>query len=251
MLNLLAEEKEFYAQIIEQIEKVEKNGRIILTKFLSLREQEIITDTTKFHRIKVLFEGGYENAERKRCFLYPDTVTFKSNFNITCFKIEYNKRYLKINHQNVLGTLMSLQIDRALFGDIVFSEEECYFFISSDIEPVILLEFNTINKVPITLERHVNKLDITQKFLTKEIIISSMRIDNLISHVYNLSRDNAKQMVLSSYVYKNYRITSNPAVKCEINDVVSVRKHGRFTISKMLRKTKSDKFVLEIKIPTS
>jgi len=120
MLNILAEEKEFYAKINEQIEKVEKNGKIILTKFLSLREQFIIIETAKYYQINVLFDGGFDNTERKRCILYPNTIHVNPNFNITCFKIVTNKRYLTLTHQNVLGTLMSLQIDRSLFGDIVF-----------------------------------------------------------------------------------------------------------------------------------
>ncbi len=248
MLNILVEEKEFYAQINEQIENVEKNGKIILTKFLSLREQEIVLESAKYHQIHVQLEGGILNSERKRCLLSEDYIN--ANYNITCFKILYNKRYLKLTHQNVLGTLMSLKMDRSLFGDIVFIQDECYFFVSTDIEHLLLLEFKVINRVPISIERFTDKLTIIEKFITKEIIISSMRIDNLIGHVYNLSRESAKQYVSSGYVYKNDQLVTNPAMKCEVKDIISVRKHGRFLISELIRETKSNKLVLEIKIPT-
>lgn len=251
MQNILVKEKEFYAKINEQIKQVEKNEKVILTKFLTLREQKILTEASKFGLIQVSFYGGYDNAERKKALLYPNTFTVDSEFNITCFNIKYNKRYLKLTHQSVLGTLMSLKMDRSLFGDIVFIDDECFFFVTSDIEAILINEFIMINRVPITIEKNDDDLVVNGNYKLKEIIISSMRIDNLIGRVYNLSRDNAKEYVLSKFVYKNDQIVNSPALKCEVNDIISVRKKGRFIISNLLRNTKANKIVLEIKIPTT
>lgn len=251
MFKVLEDEKEFAAKITEYINQVEKNDKVILTKFLSLREQQIIEYLTKNNTINYQFFGGHKQAERKRCLLYLSLTTVSDNlFNISCFKIKYNKRYLTLTHQNVLGTLMSLKMDRSLFGDISFSNNECYIFISSDIESILLNEFKTINRVPITLEKVTENISVEEKFITKEIIISSMRIDNLISHVYNLSRNDTSELILSNYVYRNWQIVTNQAIKCNVSDIISVRKYGRFVISQILRSTKADKLVLEIKIPT-
>ncbi len=249
MLNILTEEKEFYAKIKEQIKKVEKNEKVILTKFLTLREQSILIECSKFSLIQVSFYGGYEFAERKKALLYPKTFTIIPEFNITCYNIKYNKRYLKLTHQSVLGTLMSLKLDRSLFGDIVFIDDCCYFFVTKDIESILVNEFKVINRVPIVIEKNDKDFIASVNYKYKEIIISSMRIDNLISHVYNLSRDSAKANVLSKFVYKNDQVVTNPALKCEVNDIISVRKKGRFIISNLLRNTKTNKIVLEIKMP--
>ncbi len=251
MFKILPEENEFYAYITEQIEKVEKNGKVVLTKFLSLREQMILRHCIKRHHVFYDFSGGYENAERKRCLIYQQNLSIQKKFSITCFEIIYNKRYLTLTHRNVLGTLMSLQLERALFGDIVLIDDVCYFFISSDIEPVLLMDFKMINNVPISIKKYDELLEVIPKYIIQEVIVTSMRMDNLISHVYHVSRENAKKLVASNFVYKNFQLVSNPAVKCEVNDIVSVRKHGRFTVSKYIRKTKSNKYVLEIKIPSS
>ncbi len=251
MLRVLDDEKEFVAHLNEQIEKVEKNGKVYLTKFLTLREKEIIKENIKYKDVSVIFDGGYDNAERVRCLLYPSDITVNPDFNITCFAIEYNKRYLTLTHQNILGTLMSLQIDRSLFGDIVFVDTNCYFFASTEISYVLHNEFTMINKVPVQIVEYNQRLETNQKYLTKEIMITSLRIDNVISHVYNMSRDMAKKYVVANNVFRNFQLIYDPSAKCEINDIISVRKYGRFIISQILRKTKNDKLVVEIKIPAS
>ncbi|MDF2698446.1 MAG: ribosomal protein S4e [Haloplasmataceae bacterium] len=246
------DEKIFYAKVNEYLKQVENNDKIILTKFLSLREQEIITEVFKYSNSHIEMSGGHSHAERKRCLIYNINLTINDSlFNLTCYKILYNKRYLNLTHQNVLGTLMSLKIDRALFGDIIFQGDECYFFVSNEIESILINEFKMINKVPINLDQITEKIETDEKFIKKDIIISSMRIDNLISHVYNLSRNNAQELISNGSVYKNWQVVLSQADKTNIDDVISVRKYGRFIISKLLRSTKSDKLVIEIKIPSN
>lgn len=249
MIKLLDSEKNFFVHINEIIEKVEKNGKIVLSKFLTLREQEVIKYLTK-NRIEIEFYGGYSFSERKRCLFYPKDVNIKPEHNITCFKISYPKRFLELRHQNVLGTLMSLQIDRSLFGDIIIDYPDSFLFVAKEIEDIVKMDFTAINNVPITLEVYDDELIYEPKYKIKEIIVSSMRIDNIISNVYNLSREKAKQYILANFVYQNFQLNVNPSSKCEIEDIISLRKYGRFIISRLLRKTKNNKFVLEIKIPT-
>lgn len=247
----IEDEKSFVAQINEYKLQAEKNQKVILTKFLTLREQEIVKFIFRSNPSIIHMFGGYELAERKRCFIFNHNLTVDDKlFNINCFKIEYNKRYLTPTHQNVLGTLMSLKLDRALFGDILFKEQECYFFTSAEIEPILMMEFKTINRVPINLSLIDQKLEIEEQIEVKEIMVSSLRADNVISHVYRLSRSDAQALIGQGFVYRNFQVLTNNSTMCQVNDVISVRKYGRFTIGELLRTTKSNKAVLEIKIPT-
>lgn len=249
MFKILDTEKDFYVHIKELIEKVEKNGKIVLSKFLTLREQQIIRNLSG-KKINYEFYGGYDYSERKRCLLYPKDIEIKPDFNISCFKIDYNKRFLILKHQNVLGSLMSLQIDRSLFGDIIVTENDCFIFVATEIKDVIQMDLNMISRVPVTLELFEGKIDFEPKFIVKDVIVSSMRIDNIISNVYNISREKAKQYIQANFVFQNFQLVVNPSEKCEVEDIISLRRYGRFIISGIKRKTKSDKYVLEIKIPT-
>lgn len=251
MIRILDEEKEFYAQINEQLEKVQKNGKIFLTKFLSLREQQIVKELVKQDNIKISFYGGYPNAERQRCLIYHEDCNINAQYHILCFKILFNRKYLTLTHQNVLGTLMSLKLDRTLFGDIIFIDDDCFFFAVRDIELILYQEFNKINNVPINIELYDKPITYEPQYRSIEVIVSSLRIDNIISHVYNLSREKAKALFLENAVYLNFKLITNASTKCQEKDVISVRKKGRFIVSEVLRKTKSNKTVLKINIPTS
>jgi RNA-binding protein YlmH len=244
-------EKDFVAKVKGYIKQVEKNDKVILTKFLTLREQEIIHACCLPSQIKPTFFGGFEAAERKRCLLNNGFTSVNDKmYQVNGYKIDYNKRYLKISHPNVLGTLMSLQIDRSHFGDIVILDSDCYLFTTKEVHDILQLEFKIINKVPITLVPIDEPIDMDVVMESLEIMTSSMRIDSLISHVFRISRHEAQAFIKSSFVSRNFQVTTNQSAICQTNDVISVRKKGRFTVGEILRQTKSEKLVLEVLIPS-
>ena len=82
---------------------------------------------------------------------------------------------------------MSLQMDRSLFGDIIIDNPHSFLFVAKEIEDIIKMDLTAINNVPITLEVYDDELIYEPKYKIKEVIVSSMRIDNIISNVYNLA----------------------------------------------------------------
>ena len=81
----------------------------VLTKFLDVTElSELINMIGNDH--KYLINGGYEDAERVRVIISPDEDVDFSSFEIKIIKIDYPTKFVKINHRNVLGTIMSLGI---------------------------------------------------------------------------------------------------------------------------------------------
>ncbi len=106
------------------------------TKFLNLTEQAMINNALK-KKVFYKFYGGYDKSELKRAIIYKDGEAF-----ITCFKIIYNKLYLNLTHQNILGTLLSLSITKDSIGDILANEG--VFFITSELKEFIKLEFTKI-----------------------------------------------------------------------------------------------------------
>lgn len=240
----------FVAQVKDYLQQAEKHKKVILTRFLTLREQAIIQDIFAASLINVHFYGGFPDAERKRCLIIdPDIPYDESLFEIVCFKIEYNKKYLTLRHQNVLGTLMSLKLDRSLFGDILINEDGAYFFTTKEIVPIITSEFTMINRVPIRVRIWEDAIHYQQEREEKIVIVPSFRIDTLISHVFHLSRSESVQHILAGFVYRNFRIVTEKSEICDVGDIISVRRHGRFTIAEILRQTKKNKTVLKITIP--
>ncbi|ERJ13612.1 YlmH family RNA-binding protein [Haloplasma contractile] len=248
------QERDFVSKIVKYKKQVEKNDKVILTRFLTMREQVIINEIFGHPDYSIYeFFGGYEDAERKRCFICPSYMTiYDEIFDVKCYKIEYNKRYVDLNHQNVLGSLMALKVDRSLFGDIIFDEhDDCYFFVSKEIENLILTEFKTVGKYPISLKDYQGKVNYRKKYKLREVIVSSIRLDTVISSVLNVSRNQASELISKGAVSVNSKLTYYQATKCEVKDIISVRKFGRIIIDGIKGKTKRSKLIVIVKQPIS
>lgn len=249
MLNIRKEEEIFANKILDYKEKA-SNKKVILTKFLDLREQEIISYlVNNDNYIKVYFNGGYQDSEMKRAlFLHNDIPYSNDLFNLRIYQIEYNKKFLNISHRNILGTLMSLGITRDNIGDIIHNDD-AYFITTQEISEFIINSFNTINKVPISLkEIPIIEFNVDLNYQEKNIIVNSLRLDLIISHTYNISRNKANDLIIGSFVKINHIMVDNNSYKCKINDIISVRTKGRMKILSINGKTKKDKISLKVGI---
>ena len=74
-------------------------------------------------------------TERKRAFLYPEYYqVHEDDFKITLYKVEYPQKFISITHPQVLGSLMSLGLKRAKFGDIILSGDQVQFYCAEEVE---------------------------------------------------------------------------------------------------------------------
>lgn len=210
----------------------------VKTKFLTLTEQAIIKNTLK-NKIFYKFYGGYETSDLKRAIIYKDSDPF-----ITCFKIIYNKKYLTLTHQNILGTLLSLSITKDSIGDILASEDA--FFITSELKDFIINEFVKINNVSIELK----EIDGSQLIRKTELevdsfTVSSLRLDSIVSKITKKSRNLASEMIINDLVKVNHLITNKNTKYINEEDVISIRKYGRFIIQDTKKTSKKGKIVVK------
>ena len=69
------EEKLLVAKIIDKLKYVHSRNEIQTTNFLDEYEQKIVTKVIQISKEKnYLLDGGYEEAQRKMLFLYPDKL---------------------------------------------------------------------------------------------------------------------------------------------------------------------------------
>ena len=87
-----------------------------------------------------------------------------------------------------------------------------------------------------------------EQWKTETIIASSLRLDTLLSKVYNFSRQRAKTAIQSGLVKINFVEMERPDVIVGVNDIVSLRKFGRFWIESVDGTTKKDNYRLTINI---
>lgn len=208
-----------------------------LTKFLDLNQQDIIK---KFHP-DVQFFGGYKNPEMKRAISYDGDPL------ITCFELVYDKRFKDINHRNILGSLLALGIEKDNIGDIIVSDKT-YIFVASEVKDFISMNLS-INRLNVEfVESNCENMEYNPQLTEKKVFAQSLRLDNIVANVYNISRNESKSLVTKGFVRINHRLITNPSHTLKETDLVSVRKKGRFVLLEEIGTSRKDKIIINIGI---
>lgn len=227
--------------------KIKYKDNNSLTKFLDFEEQkEIYRNLPK--NTKVFLEGGYENAERKRAIISNeyDEVTF-NDFNIKIYEIIFESDIKQITHRHILGTLMSLGINRNSFGDILVTNSNYYLFVSEEISKYIEQNFQAVNHIPLKLKVVEDVKDIILPTpLEENINVSSMRLDAIIARTLKKSRNDSSEIITKGLVLINHKECLNVSYNVKINDIISIRHFGRIEVLEILKTTKKDRLVLRI-----
>lgn len=228
-------------KIIDEFLKNINENKNNISKFLSEEEQILLRKVKN----KFFFP---EFCERKRVIIYNNIDDFNINDYISVIKIDYNKKFGEITHRDVLGSLMGLGIKRECVGDIIV-DDNIYVFVIKEMEKYVLNNLITIGKVSV----NVNIISIDDikninfdKYIEDTIIVSSYRLDNIISERCAFSREKAKQYINLKNVKINGIVNVNPDYTVKIDDLISIYRFGRLIIKEEINKTKKDKYVLRV-----
>ncbi len=217
------------------------------TDFLNIDEISILNGLRLSGEYKLF--GGYDLADR--CVAgFGDGVEEK-DFPICCIEIKPARQKFadKLTHRDFLGALMNLGINRSTLGDIVINENTGYLFCLDTIAEYIV---DNLDKIKHTTVR-CSIIEQVPDFMHKEpeateLIVSSLRIDAVVSSVYKLSRSQASKLFIQEKVFVNSKTVTKESHALKNGDIVSVRGYGKFIFSQPLRETKKGKAVVEILI---
>nr|WP_246601391.1 RNA-binding protein [Enterococcus alishanensis] len=244
------EERPFIDEVGDWLEQVESQYAPYLTSFLDPRQTYILETLIKENsELKYSFYGGYETAERLRAMIYPEyyepTI---DDFEIMMVEVKYPVKFTQLSHGKILGTLMSSGIKRDYFGDIISDGERWQVFLSKETANYVETQVTKIGKVTVHLEeRPYTDIILPKDSWTEETdTTSSLRLDTIISTVYNISRQRSKQLVESGKVKVNWTVNERPDYVLDLLDVISVRGFGRIQIQGLEGKTKKEKIRLRL-----
>ena len=202
--------------------------------------------------VKVTLWGGYDNAERcVVCFGDREYFTDNTDYPIKCILIKpVNQKFADtLSHRDFLGSLMGLGIRREVLGDIIINENCGYLFCLDTIADYILENLTQVRHTTVKCELTENiPTDALPQPENREIIVSSERLDVIVSAIYKMSRSQVLPLFNTEKVFVNGAVRSSPSATVSINDKISVRGFGRFVYKGVLRTTKRDRLVISVDI---
>lgn len=230
----------FISQMKDQIRIFQKQNRLIMTYFLTISEQAILQNMVP-KNICVVFDGGYENAERKIACFIPEG--YEGFSDCVCLRATYNSKFKTLTHSDLLGCLMHSGIERSVIGDLIVQEDDLYIFCKEKISKYIIDNCTQIGKCTVHFEVCLDYEIIKNNKQEIRVMCSSLRLDSVVAQLSHCSRSEALKKIHAGFVKVNDVVLEQNLQLCN-NDFVSIRKTGRFQFKEVVSTTKKGRLVL-------
>jgi RNA-binding protein YlmH len=240
------EDKLIVAKMLDKIEQSNKRNKIENTDFVDERQIHILENILMRTNIEnYIIYGGFEEAKRNIVIFYPsklnkDVVTKNLDSIIQVVRIILPKELQgKYTHRDYLGGLMKLGLKREKIGDIVVYEEGTDIIALKEIIPFLQQHIDTLTrfqKSKITIESIANLHEVNINKEEIEIVVSSLRLDNIVSELAKTSRSKAEEIINKERVFVNYEVATKVAKMIRYGDKITIRGKGKFEVKEQMRK---------------
>ncbi|GAA3403979.1 RNA-binding protein [Paenibacillus hodogayensis] len=245
------DEHRFVDKAQEWIARAVEQHAVKLTDFLDPRQAFIVQSlANREGDVQVRFDGGYEQAERKRAIVAPayrDIDEEEPGIGLLCITSDDTK-FTQLDHGDFLGSLLGVGIKRDKLGDIHVGDGACHCLIASEMIDYVHLHLQQVHRAHVQTE--MLPLDRLQAALpsleTMGLTVASLRLDGIVSDVYRLSRAKVLQPIKSGRCKVNWKPEEDPSKPLKEGDVVSFQGFGRFKLLEVEGETKKGRVRLKI-----
>ena len=233
---------------------------ITSTNFLSVDERSFLSCTEREYNadIRTFYYGGFEEAERTVAVFVPvifgvESIEeyFRENPDDSplCLIRVSKDRFSSLSHRDYLGSLMGLGIKRETVGDIIIREDCTFIFALKSMGRYICENLTKVGRGSVKCE--ICSLDefIYDEGETETVFssVASLRLDNVVSSAFNLSRTNSSLAIKSGVVYVNsLQILKNDYTVKE-KDKIVLRGKGKVILDEIIGESKKGRIHINIK----
>ena len=234
---------------IEDYLKISGRGELVCGNFLTPAEIAYVTLVSRELRCsdRVLFCGGYGDAERKRAVVVPPFVSeldgdLEENTR-ACFPEEMGcavkavritgSGYRQLSHRDYLGSILALGIERSSLGDVVvLSEHSAVVFCTDKMLDFLISGIERIGSDKVAVEEFIPDGDFAAKREMQTIrdTVASERLDCVVGALTNLSREKAQALIRSGLCEVNYLMEQRVDVTVKAPCTVTLRGYGKYNV---------------------
>lgn len=216
-------------KVLDKIENVLNNHTVEATDFLDPYEGYLAKSILhRFDDINYFESGGLHSCERRIFIIGPDYLDKN--------QLEPKLSYLRIkgdteglSHKDYLGAILNLGIKRSKVGDILLQNDYTDIVIKDEISNFILFNLEKVANKKVELTeidvKDLKEPEIDYKEVNK--FLTSLRLDVVLSSIYNLSRTESMNLIKSGNVKVNWEPNPKSSKELEVGDTISTRGYGR------------------------
>lgn len=227
-------------------------GYFTFTDFLGLLEQSAFNEIKRTLPTEYTVFGGFDGAERIMIrFGNENEIGYPAPFPIKTILIKpKSEKFAEtLSHRDFLGSLMNLGIERDCLGDIVIIENRAYLFAEEEIAPFIISSLERVRNTDVTAEECNIDADFTPyRTETRQIQISSERLDAVIAKTFHLSRDDAQMLFRRGLVFVDGHLIESVSHTPKSGDRITVRTLGRIRYGGVVGTSKKGKLNVTVEV---
>lgn len=244
------DEHTFLDKIDDYANRVEETYLSLTTEFLNPRQVLLVKNILSQRGLTYFISSDYYPTEYAKVIIAPDYYSLdQGDFEISLLEIDYNSKFNNLTHSQIMGTLLNqLGIRRSVLGDIILGNGCAQVLIDKGMATYVTDNISKIGRASIIIkEVPLSKLiETSSQKIESAILVSSMRLDKIISSALKLSRSQAIKLIEAEKVKLNYGLVNSPSELVQIGDLLSIRGFGRVSILSENGLSKSGKYKLTV-----
>lgn len=249
--------------------------------FLSIEQQSMLSGFLRTHmKDGVYLFGGYGDAERQQVVFLPDYSGVPEKVNalpqfsnekekssaIAQILLEYFSEnsddcpicllnvsippaeHRKLGHRDYLGALTGEGIRREKIGDIIVGEKGAQIIVAAELGDYLADNFCHAGAVCITVKK-MSVFDLKclkSEMKSLKFTVSSPRLDNIISGIFDISRKEAVEAINRGKVFINGRETTKPDFTLKGGEKVVLRGKGKAVYNGIRGESKKGKLYVNV-----
>lgn len=226
--------------------------RITHTNFLDLRQRSLVEKHWRTmgggqKDVRCIFYGGYQDAERTIAAFLPDYAD-ETDCPLSVIRIQAAPGGRPLTHRDYLGSLTGLGMKREMLGDILTNETGADVIILDEVKEFILLNYSKAGRTALQLDAvPLSELCIPQqKTLEIKDTVASLRLDNIISSAFSLSRARAAEAIRGGIVFVNSAQCEKPDMQVEEGAKLVLRGKGKAYLREVGGRTRKERIYITI-----
>jgi len=255
------EDKIVLANVKEKGERCADGYMLTNTVFLDPRQRSLAEKMLKTEPcgVKWLSYGGFEDAERRILMCFPEYMEeYAKEETVSTLDAEDNplaviraslaKGSPKLSHRDYLGSLLGLGIKRETMGDILVRPDGADIIVLKELADFILMNYGKAGRASVSLEQ-ASITDLKLPEIQKKEIrdsVASMRLDNVASSAFGISRSKACEAITRGIVFVNNSLCDKIDKQINEGDKIVMRGKGKAVIKEIGGKSRKDRTYIVI-----
>ena len=203
----MKEEKMLLAAAADRLRQCEEQYIPTRSDFLDMHQRSLVESMLRNekHDCRMEFFGGYDDAERVVCCCLPDYASAESDSGLAVARVSVTPGGRQLTHRDYLGSLLGLGIKREKTGDIIVRPDGADIVICEELAEFISLNYDKAGRTSLSVEiLPIGDLKVAEKsFSEREDTVASLRLDNIISSAFGISRSKAAEAIKKGIVFVN------------------------------------------------